>query len=342
MLILATNQPKNESPQSLFALAALFYALGKFTSHLSLQWVPYPTQIVGKGNLSHGKLLTLTNFPRNTITIFVFSFPFLFIAPLIATLFPRIRWSEASKPIPVMLLGVLIGRKKYTLRKVIFVLMIVFGVMLFIFKDKYEEKDGEDPLLGSSLIGVSLLFDGLCGATEDRLRSFAKPTALNFMHYLALWSIGIQIIGVVAFGEGPKFFDFIQRHPDIIKYFAAILCVGAIGQIFISLMLSSYGALPLSITTTTRKFFSVILSVIIFQNSLSLRQWCAAGIIFGTLFLDGVLSKKMVAPVTSEEDDKEQHQDKIDVAITQQKYNDNHAMDIGIDETKNHHEDTKL
>lgn len=48
-LIIATNQPKNESSRVLFALAALFHLLGKFTSNLSLQWIPYTTQIVGKG-----------------------------------------------------------------------------------------------------------------------------------------------------------------------------------------------------------------------------------------------------------------------------------------------------
>lgn len=50
--------------------------------------------------------------------------------------------------------------------------------------------------------------------------------------------------------------------------------------------------MPLSIVTTTRKFFSVFLSVKLFQNKLSLRQWIAAGIIFGALFLDAVFNKK--------------------------------------------------
>lgn len=253
---------------------------------------------------------------------------------LIATLFHFILATlSASKPIPVMLLGVLIGRKKYTLRKVIFVLMIVFGVILFIFKDKYEEKDGEDPLLGSILIGLSLLCDGLCGATEDRLRSVAKPTALNFMHYLALWSTAYHAVGAVALGEIPKFFDFVTRHPDIIKYFAAIVCVGAVGQIFISSMLSSFGALPLSIATTTRKFFSVILSVIIYQNSLSLRQWIATGIIFGTLMLDGVMSKTMVvaadtAVVTANSE--QQPQTNLD----EKQCADNFAMEYDTSESK--------
>lgn len=137
-----------------------------------------------------------------------------------------------------MVLGVLLGRKTYTFRKVIFVLMIVAGVMLFIFKDKYDEKDGENPLLGNTLIGISLLADGLCGASEDRMRSVTKPTALNFMHNMNLWSFGILSIGVITFGEGPKFVDFVTNHPEIIKYLAVAVVVGSCGQIFISNMVN--------------------------------------------------------------------------------------------------------
>lgn len=198
----------------------------------------------------------------------------------------------ASKPIPVMILGVLLGRKKYTFRKVIIVLMIVAGVMLFIFKDKYEEKDGEDPLLGNTLIGISLLMDGLCGASEDRMRSISKPTPLNFMHHINVWSSSILIVGVLTFGEGPKFLQFVSKHPEILKFLGLAVIVGSVGQIFISSMVSNFGPLPLSIVTTTRKFFSVFLSVILFGNSLSNRQWLAASVIFGALFLDAILNKK--------------------------------------------------
>lgn len=192
-----------------------------------------------------------------------------------------------------MVLGVLIGRKTYTFRKVIFVLMIVAGVMLFIFKDKYDEKDGEDPLLGNTLIGISLLMDGLCGASEDRMRSESRPTPLNFMHFMNMWSSMILVVGVIVFGEGPKFVDFVTRHPEILKFFGLAVMVGACGQIFISSMVANFGPLPLSIVTTTRKFFSVFLSVILFGNSLSVRQWIATSIIFGALFLDAIINKKV-------------------------------------------------
>ena len=56
----------------------------------ALQWVNYPTQVVGK----------------------------------------------SCKPIPVMILGVLFGGKRYPLLKYLFVLLIVIGVALFTYKDK--------------------------------------------------------------------------------------------------------------------------------------------------------------------------------------------------------------
>lgn len=190
-----------------------------------------------------------------------------------------------------MILGVLLGRKRYTFRKVLFVLTIVSGVILFIFKDKYDKKDGEDPLRGNILIAISLLMDGLCGATEDRMRSVSKPSPLNFMIYLNLWSSIFLVIGIVIFGEGPKFLEFVTKHPEILKYFGMAVVVASLGQIFISSMMSNFGPLALSLTTTTRKFFSVCLSVVVHGNILSYRQWGAACIIFGALFLDAFLNK---------------------------------------------------
>ena len=43
---------------------------------------------------------------------------------------------KSCKPIPVMVLGVVIGRKRYPLLKYLFVLTIVAGVALFMYKGK--------------------------------------------------------------------------------------------------------------------------------------------------------------------------------------------------------------
>ena len=58
---------------------------------------------------------------------------------------------KSCKPIPVMLLGVLIGHKRYHLAKYLFVLMIVIGVGIFMFKDNQKSHSN------ASMIGAGEL-----------------------------------------------------------------------------------------------------------------------------------------------------------------------------------------
>lgn len=75
--------------------------------------------------------------------------------------------AKSAKPIPVMLLGVLLGRKSYTLRKYMFVLLIVIGVVLFMFKEgKTNSSPLENERLGQLLLIMSLTMDGLIGAIQ--------------------------------------------------------------------------------------------------------------------------------------------------------------------------------
>ena len=56
---------------------------------------------------------------------------------------------KSCKPIPVMILGVVIGRKRYPLLKYLFILMIVIGGALFIYKDgKASSSNASQSLLG--------------------------------------------------------------------------------------------------------------------------------------------------------------------------------------------------
>lgn len=47
---------------------------------------------------------------------------------------------KSVKPVPVMLLGVLVARKRYPWTKWFYVLLIVFGVVLFMYKPKEKSK----------------------------------------------------------------------------------------------------------------------------------------------------------------------------------------------------------
>lgn len=65
---------------------------------------------------------------------------------------------KSCKPIPVMILGVLLGRKSYPLTKYLFVLMIVIGVGIFMYKDKASAA-GADSIIGVGeflLVGTNI------------------------------------------------------------------------------------------------------------------------------------------------------------------------------------------
>lgn len=194
-----------------------------------------------------------------------------------------------------MLLGVLIGKKSYAPQKYFFVLMIVIGVAMFIFKDKYERRDGEDPFIGSYLIGASLLMDGLVGAVQDRMRSVEKPDSMNFMLNVHGWSSAILVSSMAVTGEGRDFIEFAKRNPEIIWQMSLVAALGTVGQAFIAAMISNFGSLPLSLVTTTRKFFTVLVSVVLFGNNLTAVQWIATATIFSALLLDAIFSKKLRA-----------------------------------------------
>ena len=61
---------------------------------------------------------------------------------------------------------------------------------------------------------------------------------------------------------------------------------------FIFMTVTSFGPLTCSIITTTRKFFTILASVIIFQNPMSSRQWLGTSLVFVGLGLDSVYGKE--------------------------------------------------
>ncbi|KAL4228977.1 hypothetical protein ACF0H5_012017 [Mactra antiquata] len=201
---------------------------------------------------------------------------------------------KSVKPIPVMILGILFAKKRYPPAKFLFILMICLGVAMFMFKDKVPSKDDEGHTFGYGeiLLLVSLTLDGLTGATQDRMRSEHKTGPYHMMLFVNLWSVLWLALGLVFTGEGVDFLGFVQRHPEIMYKMLLFGSASAIGQIFIFITVTSFGPLPCSIITTTRKFFTILGSVIIFQNPMNSRQWAGTVFVFLGLGLDSAYGKE--------------------------------------------------
>ncbi|XP_062614110.1 solute carrier family 35 member B1-like [Saccostrea cucullata] len=202
---------------------------------------------------------------------------------------------KSAKPIPVLILGILFARKRYPAAKFLFVLMIVLGVAMFLYKDSGKtQKSDHDSIIGVGelLLLVSLSLDGVTGAIQERMRSEHKTGAFSMMFNINIWSILWLAIGLVVSGEGVAFLGFMERHPSILLQMMTFGLASAAGQTFIFLTVSTYGPLTCSIITTTRKFFTILASVIIFQNPMNSRQWMGTVLVFTGLGLDSAYGKE--------------------------------------------------
>ncbi|XP_043286949.1 solute carrier family 35 member B1 [Venturia canescens] len=230
-----------------YATSSLTYFLAMVCSSMALQFVSYPTQVVGK----------------------------------------------AGKPIPVMILGVLLGRKVYPMKKYLFVLLIVIGVIVFMYKDgKSSAKQSDGQIgIGEFLLLLSLTMDGLTSAVQERMRGEHKTKSGHMMVNMNLWSIIFSGAVILVSGELLEFVRFLQRHPNTLWDIMTFSLAGALGQYFIFLTVADFGPLPCSIMTTTRKFFTVLGSVLLFGNNLLPRQWIGTIIVFTGLLLDALYGK---------------------------------------------------
>lgn len=204
--------------------------------------------------------------------------------------------AKSAKPIPVMILGVLIGRKSYSMQKYFLVLLIVIGVVLFMYKEGKVNKNSENAGLGEILLILSLSMDGLTGAIQERMRSAYKPSAQHMMLNMNFFSTIMLGAALVLTGEGSEFIAFTLKHPELVGHLASLSLAGAIGQLFIFMMVSHFGPLSCSVVTTTRKFFTVLFSVLFFGNSLTGRQWFGTSLVFTGLFADMFIGKKHEGP----------------------------------------------
>lgn len=215
---------------------------------------------------------------------------------------------KSAKPIPVLLLGVLIGNKQYSVQKYVCIFLIVIGVVLFMFKDGKRSAGTADEAtfgLGEVLLILSLSMDGLTGAIQERMRAASRPSAQQMMLAMNGWSTVIVGAALLATGELFQFMAFAAKYPSLWANLTLLALTGAMGQLFIFTMVASFGPLSCSVVTTTRKFFTVLCSVVLFGNHLSPRQWGGAVLVFTGLFADMLMGKKGVTPAPAAGKDKE-------------------------------------
>ncbi len=166
-----------------------------------------------------------------------------------------------------------------------------------------------DVALGYSALLGALLLDGLAALAAVAIQALpSPPSPYHLQLYINLWSLVTVFVSATVSGRLYAAADFLSRFPSALWMLLKLATLSGIGQLFIFATMVAFNPLVLSLITTTRKFFTILVSSLVFAHEFHPLQWLAVAILFGGLlwrdvfdlvrsFVSGKRDAASVAPV---------------------------------------------
>jgi drug/metabolite transporter (DMT)-like permease len=125
------------------------------------------------------------------------------------------------------------------------------------------------------------------------------PTTVTFVYVCV--GVGVRVSTCV------RQVQFCIDYPEVGKNVLIFAVLSAVGQLFIFYSLLLFDSLVLSTITTTRKFLTIVISVVFHGNVLSPVQWMAVAMVFGAIMYDAGLGSGGSSVKKKVEDSKRGH-----------------------------------
>jgi UDP-galactose transporter B1 len=248
---------------------ALMHSIGSPFGYAALRYIDYPTQILGK----------------------------------------------SCKLVPVMIMNIILYRRKFALHKYIVVATVTLGISMFMLyapasgHGKSKKGAANNSLLGVGLLLVNLFMDGAINSTQDEVFVRYKLNGSQMMFWMNAFATLITATTMlVPFPSIPiinppsssssghtelaSALSFINSHPAVLKDVLYFSLAGATGQLFIFATLEEFGSLTLVTITVTRKLFTMLLSLIVFNHKLALGQWLGVATVFAGIGIEAYVKRK--------------------------------------------------
>lgn len=200
--------------------------------------------------------------------------------------------AKSCKMVPVMIMGTLLHKKRYSALEYMCMSMIGVGISLFARKSSSKvtaKLAAPNAPLGYFLCFVNLTLDGYTNAFQDEInRHYPKNNPIHMMCWMNFWCTLFYGAYMVASGIGAQLLAFCLAHTAAAWDVAVFCLCGAVGQLFIFFTIKHFGSLVNTLICTTRKFFNILGSVLLNANPLLPQQWCAVGLVFTGLLTSSI------------------------------------------------------
>mmetsp|Transcript_166 Transcript_166/g.270 ORF Transcript_166/g.270 Transcript_166/m.270 type:complete len:270 (+) Transcript_166:450-1259(+) len=212
----------------------------------------------------------------------VFSKAFTSLALAKGLSFPVATLAKSGKMAPVMAGQLFLGGATYSIREYLQVLAIIGGTAI-LSMGKKKSSSSQSSSLGVFFILLSLVMDGITGGVQKRLKTDMSrigmsPKPYDFMLFTNIYMCIVALVISLALGEVMTGYQFCADNPAIMKLVVQFSICSAVGQSFIFYTVAHFDPLVCSTVTTTRKIFSVLLSIFTKGHEMSSQGWTGVGI----------------------------------------------------------------
>lgn len=219
--------------------------------------------------------------------------------------------AKSCKLLPVMLVHFILYQTKFPPYKYLVAGLVTGGVILFTVTQKAKSRtsvnDGNTTLGMAQLVG-SMLLDGLTNSTQDQMFKLRgqsqKVTGASLMCILNLFVLALTLAYVVVFKYDTELVyaaNFVQQYSGSLGDIVSFAAFGAVGQVFVFIILEKFDSLILVTATVTRKMISMILSVVLFGHTLAPLQWMGVILVFGGIGFESYMKLPQLNPKTKRE-----------------------------------------
>lgn len=190
--------------------------------------------------------------------------------------FPVATLAKSGKMAPVMAGSLLLGGASYSTREYLQVVAIIGGTAIVSMSKK--KSSGASSTMGVVFIVLSLVLDGVTAGFQKRLKvetakAGVKPKPYDFMFWTNLFMACTAVVIALVLGEFTSGMAYCNANPEIYSKIIRFAACSAVGQSFIFYTIANFDPLILSTVTTTRKIFSVLLSILLKGHALPLQGW---------------------------------------------------------------------
>ena len=205
--------------------------------------------------------------------------------------------AKSCKMIPVMIMGTILGGKRYGSWEYVCAGLIAVGISLFAQRSSNaaaRKLVAPNAPWGYFLCVANLVLDGYTNAEQDEVQKrFRATTPVQTMCFMNFW--GALYYGAYLFiisNSGSQLVAFCRQHPSAASDVLLFCLCGAVGQLFIFYTIRNFGSLVNTLICTTRKFFNILLSVLWHGSPLLPQQWVAVSLVFSGLLINTIVKSR--------------------------------------------------